>query len=140
MIGEFTLSTEAPTGFYDLQVSINGQEQTHSIEIASYRKPEFSVKVTPAQTRILRNATLEATVAATYYFGAPVANAKVHWSLTRETDWSADYDNTGWPSLEEDLAGEDYGSGSLVADGEGRAGWHGPPRTASAHRAREARR
>jgi len=120
VIGEFTLSAEAPTGFYDLQVSVDGQEQTHSIEIASYRKPEFSVKVTPAQTRILRNSTLEATVAATYYFGAPVANAKVHWSLTRETDWSADYDNTGWPSLEEDLAGEDYGSGSLVADGEGR--------------------
>ncbi len=120
VMGELSLNDEAPTGFYDLRVSVEGQEQTHSIEIASYRKPEFSVKVTPIQTRILRNATLEATVAATYYFGAPVANAKVHWSLTRETDWSADYDNTGWPSLEEDLASEDYGSGSLVADGEGR--------------------
>ena len=120
VVGEFSLNDEAPTGFYDLRVSVEGQEQTHSIEIASYRKPEFSVKVTPAQTQILRNSTLEATVAATYYFGAPVANAKVHWSLTRETDWSADYDNTGWPSLEEDLASEDYGSGSLVADGEGR--------------------
>ncbi|MBB6051644.1 alpha-2-macroglobulin family protein [Armatimonas rosea] len=120
VIGEFTVNPEGQTGFYDLKVEVAGKRHLQSIEIASYRKPEFSVSVTPKQLRLLRSGRLDATIAATYYFGAPVANAKVRWSLTRETDWSADYDNTGWPGMEEDLAGEDYGSGSLVADGEGR--------------------
>ena len=117
--GEFSVNPEGQMGFYDIEVKVGEQKRSHSVEIASYRKPEFSVSVTPKQTRILRNTRLDATIAATYYFGAPVTHAKVRWSLTRETDWSSDYDNTGWPTQEEELAGEDYGSGSLVADGEG---------------------
>lgn len=119
VIGQFSVSTEGQTGFYDLKVTVGGQDYTQSIELAAYKKPEFSVTVAPARPRLLRSEPLEATISASYYFGAPVAQGKVRWSLSRETDWAADYDNTGWPSQEEDVIGEDYGSGSFVAEGEG---------------------
>ena len=44
-----------------------------------YKKPEYAVKVTAQTPRVLQGQPIKATIDARYYFGEPVANAKVKW-------------------------------------------------------------
>lgn len=50
-----------------------------SFQVEEYKKPDYFVKVTPESPRVLQGATLKATIEARYYFGEPVANAKVKY-------------------------------------------------------------
>ena len=86
------LNPEAPTGVYTMKTSINGKEHTHDIVIASYRKPEFAVTVTPDKKRYGQGEEVKMTISATYYFGAPVAGAKVKYYINSSPDWSSEYD------------------------------------------------
>ena len=91
--GSVTLDPEAATGVYTLITTIRGEEHTHQIVIASYQKPEFSVTVTPDKTRYRRGETVIMTVAAQYYFGAPVVGAKVKYSVYSSPDFSSPFDD-----------------------------------------------
>ncbi len=111
--GDFQLSPEAPTGNYSLVSTIDGQETSTDITIAAYRKPEFEVSVTPGKEQYFTGEGMSATVTAKYYFGSPVAGAKVRFEVYRNPDWSSDSDY-----YEED-DGESYGYGEYIRDGEG---------------------
>ncbi len=87
--GTFTLPEEAKTGAY--QVSMRYPDNTYSyawFEVAQYRKPEYQVEVIPIQSRAVVGDTVKARVRATYYFGAPVTHAKVHYSVYESVDWA----------------------------------------------------
>ncbi|MBC8104443.1 MAG: hypothetical protein H7Z41_17850 [Cytophagales bacterium] len=120
--GALTLSTEAPSGSYSVVTQIAGETYTSDITVASYRKPEFAVTVTPAKKRYVRGDTVEMTVEGKFYFGAPVAGAKVRYSVYRDTDWAAEYGGGEASDDEEDatLGRESYGGyyGTTVMDGE----------------------
>ena len=88
--GQADLPSDAPTGVYNLVMNIGGEEHTHDITVASYKKPEFAVKVTPGKKRYVRGDTVEMTVSGTYYFGAPLAGAKVEYHVYAAPDWSAE--------------------------------------------------
>lgn len=89
--GAFDLSPEARTGVYTLAMTVGGEKHTHSIVVASYRKPEFEVTVTPGKKTYIRGETVEMTVSGKYYFGAPLAGAKVKYYVDRSIDWEAEY-------------------------------------------------
>jgi hypothetical protein len=117
--GSFQLNSEASSGPYTLVSSIEGKGrgQSTDFQVAAYRKPEFQVKVTSNGKRFVRGSTVHATVSANYYFGAPVANAKVHYVVTRTPYWFFEddaSDDTG------DATGySDYGGyGEVVTDGD----------------------
>lgn len=93
--GAVDLDPEAATGVYTLITTIRGEEHTHQIVIASYQKPEFSVTVTPDKPRYRRGETVTMTVAAQYYFGAPVVGAKVKYSVYSSPDYSMPSDDNG---------------------------------------------
>ena len=97
--GSVTLDPEAATGVYTLITTLRGEQHTHQIVIASYQKPEFSVTVTPDKPRYRRGETVTMTVAAQYYFGAPVVGAKVKYSVYSSPDFSqpSDDDNSDGP-------------------------------------------
>ena len=130
--GQADLPADAPTGVYNLIMNIGGEEHTHDITVASYKKPEFVVKVTPGKKRYVRGDTVEMTVSATYYFGAPVAGAKLEYYVYAAPDWSAELpDNYESDPEEVDKApayylhGESYygatetgGKATLDADGK----------------------
>ena len=111
--GDFELSPEAPTGFYSLVSTIDGQETSTDITIAAYRKPEFEVTVTPAKEQYLTGEDMSLTIAAKYYFGSPVAGAKVSFQIYRNPDWSSDYE------YDADWEDESYDYGEFVREGEG---------------------
>ncbi len=54
-----------------------------SFEVEEYKKPEYEVRVTPAKARILQGETAQAVIDSRYYFGEPVAGAKVKYAVYR---------------------------------------------------------
>lgn len=117
--GHVDLSPEAATGTYALVLSAGGSTATHDIVVAAYRKPEYSVSVSPEKPRYIRGEPVSMTVSAQYYFGAPVAGAKVTYSVYRAQDWVSTY------IARYDLDPEDLdwfrrssGDGRVVVEGE----------------------
>lgn len=88
--GAFTVPADGHTGAYQVTAKYPDDTQTYSsFEVAQYRKPEYQVAVTPTTPRVIAGSTLKARVKATYFFGAPVASAKVKYSVYAGNDWQA---------------------------------------------------
>ncbi|MBE7157744.1 MAG: alpha-2-macroglobulin, partial [Rhodospirillales bacterium] len=89
---QFVLAKVAPLGFFFLQVqspdtSSSGASVSGSFNVQEYKKPEYEVRATPQTRRLLQGATTPVTVDARYYFGEPVANATVHYSIFKSRYW-----------------------------------------------------
>lgn len=82
--GEFTLGSEPPLGAYSIVATIGGEQHWSSFSVAEYRKPEWSVDIEFDRDRYIAGDTLQATCEASYYFGAPVANARVEYRVYRQ--------------------------------------------------------
>ncbi|MBX7212887.1 MAG: Ig-like domain-containing protein [Thermoflexales bacterium] len=89
--GTLTLGNEAGTGYYNLMVYQDGKRVIGrvGIQVASYRRPEYEVVLTPGSSDVRDGDTLTATVEARYFFGGGVAGARVQWSLLLN-DWVFD--------------------------------------------------
>ena len=84
-----TLPASAGLGNYFIEVKSTVGEgyMSGSFEVQEYKKPEYEVRVTPGKARVLEGDTVQASVEARYYFGEPVSNAKVHYSIYRNHYW-----------------------------------------------------
>ena len=103
-----------------------------SFSVEDYKKPEYQVKVTAQTPRVLEGQPIKATIDARYYFGEPVANAKVKWVVHTSTYWpmgrAENDDEAGGDQQGENPdadAGDNYGGeqeremhGTLDADGK----------------------
>ncbi len=82
--GEYTLPADAQLGNYRLAATL--EDPNSSIEVyfkvAEYRKPEIEAQVQFSADQVLAGETVEASISARYYFGAPAANVPVEWTLT----------------------------------------------------------
>ena len=88
--GTVELNKEGATGLYSIHLSKEKStkwSQSQEFMVASYKKPEYTVTVTPEKSRYTRGDIAKATIEARYFFGEPVASAKVHWMVSKETDW-----------------------------------------------------
>lgn len=126
--GRLTLSPLAALGMYQIIGPIGDQRVYGSFEVQEYRKPEFEVSVSLDKARYLQGETIQATISASYYFGAPVANGRVKYSIYRaryyfpywQILWGTDEyegdEGEGWYG---DYYGQEIsqGSGQLDADG-----------------------
>lgn len=145
---ELALSSEAATGVYGVQltkgavpVGPDGKEIVGqyvptitfvSFRVAEFRKPEFEVNVTTDKDAYANGETINATASAGLFFGAPLANADVHWKVTaqpyffRQDDYSRysfsdyhpefDFDRGASFESQEFLRGE----GTGITDAQGR--------------------
>ena len=80
------LSSDAVTGFYNLEASIQyGKDRTSygsaGFQVAAYRKPEFAISMTPDKPEYNQGDTVKVTVQASYFSGGPLVNAPVTWQL-----------------------------------------------------------
>jgi hypothetical protein len=77
---DYTIPADGKLGFYYLSMQL---DETYvegaSFSVEDYKKPEYQVKVTAQTPRVLQGQPIKATIDARYYFGEPVANAKVTW-------------------------------------------------------------
>lgn len=93
-LGSFTTSFAIPeqgdTGEYGIDLHVGGTAAYDYVEVQEYRKPEFEVSLTPTKKYFLPEENVEVKLSARYFFGAPVANAKVHfWAMVSEEEFGA---------------------------------------------------
>lgn len=80
--GELRLEKAATLGVYRIEiVNIGGG----TFRVEEYKKPEFEVKVEAPAEPVMLGETIAAKVTATYYFGAPVTEAKVNYKVLRSS-------------------------------------------------------
>jgi uncharacterized protein YfaS (alpha-2-macroglobulin family) len=86
---QFDLPAGAVLGDYYIEVR-GGEEQQMmgNFSVQEYKKPEYEVRVLPAKTHILQGEGVDAVIDARYYFGEPVAGAKVKYSVYRSRYWA----------------------------------------------------
>jgi uncharacterized protein YfaS (alpha-2-macroglobulin family) len=125
---EFTLAPSSALGSYSINVR-SGEESymNGSFDVEEYKKPEYEVRVTATKARILQGEPGQAVIDSRYYFGEPVAGAKVKYAVYRAPYWFP-----LWYEPHEDTAPDvgdggdnDYGDEQILdeegtLDGDGR--------------------
>jgi len=91
--GEIPLAKGAMLGEYSIQI-VNYPDihayGGNTFRVEEYKKPEFEVKVDAPTEPVMLGEKITATIKANYYFGAPVASAKVKYKVMRSShraDW-----------------------------------------------------
>lgn len=131
---EYRIPAGAHLGFYYLSMQMGERYvEGTNFSVQEYKKPEYAVKVTAQTPRVLQGQPIKATIDARYYFGEPVANAKVKWVVHTSPYWppgryAAEDDEVGASEGEGEQDGpyDRYGggeqetenSGTLDADGK----------------------
>jgi len=86
--GSFTVPATASLGDYTIRVTRGEQTASGAFEVQEYRKPEYDVAVRLPVRYTLQGSSITATIAARYYFGQPVAGARVKYVLHRQPYFS----------------------------------------------------
>ncbi len=114
--GSVSTNPEATPGVYRLEVSANGGVDHYSLNFAAYRKPDYSIKVSPDKPRYSLGDTASATVECQYFFGGPVVGAKIKASIYRSPEWTSFADEED--SNSDDASSGDQGDESSFVGGE----------------------
>jgi hypothetical protein len=126
--GSFRLPETAPLGSYYLNVRMDNKEiESASFAVAEYRKPEFKVTVKTHRKRYVLGDTFRVSGNARYYFGSPVARAKVRYTVMRSHYWRYyDEEESEYSDYYNDLNeeegyyyGEEVDSGEIQTDERG---------------------
>ncbi len=118
--GDLLLGDEASLGYYRIEVAI-GEERTEGFfQVAEYRKPEFEVSLKTDRDNYINGETITVTVSAIYYFGQPVKDAKVYWSVMSR-DYFFYHPDYPYHSFTDYEWGEEWKGpyGETIASGEG---------------------
>ncbi|MDD4319503.1 MAG: Ig-like domain-containing protein [Candidatus Peribacteraceae bacterium] len=100
----FPLDKNASLGMYNLNVQLPPESRTGEVSVGAsfsvlaYRKPSYRIDLTPASTDYANRDTVSFDVAASYYFGAPMAGAAVEWRA-ESTDYHFNRYTDGWYSF-----------------------------------------
>ncbi len=118
--GEFQIADEASLGYYTIAVNRpDGADPNFgllqlgsvSFSVAQYRKPEFQVTVATPQAEVVAGATIPVTVDAAFFFGGPVSNADVRWTVLGATYYFPYDPQAGAPTGYFDFIDFDWTSG-----------------------------
>ncbi len=93
--GEFKLPAETPLGVYNISATlVKGDDEDGlggtQFRVEEYKRPEFEVTVSAPTEAKRPGETVAARINAKYYFGSPVPNAKVKYTV-RKASWWANY-------------------------------------------------
>ena len=101
--GEFKVPAAAPLGNYSVQLRIGDNTQTGTFQVEEYKKPEYEVRVTTNVKRTLQGEKIEATIDARYFYGEPVAKAKITYVVHKSRYWLP----YSMDDMDEESGGED---------------------------------
>ena len=122
--GDLTLAEAAPLGYYQVELRAGEHASSWGFQVEEYRKPEYEVKVVPQRRRVLQGEPVQAAVEARYYYGEPVAHAKIAYVVHRSRYWLPYYaeeeEEPGFEDEYGDRSGEQIleASGQLDAEGK----------------------
>ncbi len=126
--GTYKIPEEGKTGAYQIKLTYGDDSTSYqAFEVVQYRKPEYQVEIIPGTPRVSQGEKVKAKVRATYYFGAPVSNAQIKYSIYSNPDSSIRYSLEPRPDYyqyfddweEGNYREDDYDYGGLfVAEGK----------------------
>ena len=116
----FELPAETPLGVYQISVSgQNGASGPTQFRVEEYKRPEFEVTVSAPSEAKKPGETVAARINASYYFGGPVANAKVKYTVRKSSWWANYHFPTPFDWLYASWGVGDYDTGRRNIGGEG---------------------
>lgn len=80
---EFSVPSDAMLGQYTIQTS-GGAVGGNTFRVEEYKKPEFEVSIEAPKEPVKLGDNINAKIKAKYYFGSPVTNATVKYTITRQ--------------------------------------------------------
>ena len=123
--GSFSTSSEGKPGNYNIICKSLGAESSGVYaNVVAYRKPEFSIDVTPNKDHFTMGERASATVECKYYYGGPVVGAKVAAHIYRTPAFRTESDDEGGGGEVQSYGGvENYFSEDVevVTDAAGKA-------------------
>jgi uncharacterized protein YfaS (alpha-2-macroglobulin family) len=97
--GSLELGPDASLGYYYMNVRMTEEANFGlGFQVAEYRKPEYEVSAKTDKAEYIQGEQILVTVEASYFFGPPVQNAPVQWTLMT-ADSYFDYQGEGWYSF-----------------------------------------
>ena len=125
--GDFPVPADASLGYYSLNATVAdapNEAMSGGFYIEDYKKPEYQVTVTPAQSRVLQGNTADATIQAEYYFGEPVAGASVKYVVHTSTYWApflepGEEDEDAMPQADDNTNDDEYDAGEQISEQSG---------------------
>jgi alpha-2-macroglobulin len=93
---DIELSSDAALGYYSVRLNDQGAEGNGSFYVEEYKKPEYQVTVKSTVPHLLQGSAVQTTIEAKYFFGEPVAGAKVKYVVHTSTHyWWGEEDEGG---------------------------------------------
>ena len=89
---DLTLESDAALGYYRIEFTRNDVEGGGSFYVEEYKKPEYQVTVKAPVAHLIQGTPVQATIEARYFFGEPVAGAKVKYVVHTSTHYWWDED------------------------------------------------
>lgn len=117
--GSFEIASEAATGAYSLVLTRGPDKAYSTFTVAAYRKPEYKVEMQGAKKRYLAGEEVTFNLNSSYYFGAPLQQAEVHYVVRRSPIYywgSSDYDERFYGGDGNLYARDEYGLNDVVAE------------------------
>ena len=110
---DLTLDADAALGYYSVAFTRSDVGGQGNFYVEEYKKPEYQVTVKPAMQRVLQGSSIQATIEARYFFGEPVAGAKVKYVVHTSTHywWGEDEGESDEAGDEADSGESDYNYG-----------------------------
>jgi len=112
---EFSISKEAAPGVYWIVSKTPSGEDRTAVTVAAYRKPTYTITVTPEKPSYIRGERARMKVKATYYYGGPVPDANVEAYVYR----AAYYDPRVYEDDEYGYEGEGDSYGEFITEVKG---------------------
>jgi uncharacterized protein YfaS (alpha-2-macroglobulin family) len=95
--GDFRLPDDAALGDYSLEIiDRDDVDGGVSFRVEEYKKPEFEVTVSAPSEPVALGDKFTSTIKATYYFGGPVTQGSVHYTVTRTAHTETWYPPGPW--------------------------------------------
>lgn len=113
------LTNKDIVGGYTLISKFQGQVDERWISVASYRKPDFKITVTPERPAYTLGEVVRIKVKCEYYFGGPVPGAKVNGTITRALLWDFFSEEDSDYESEESYGGDYVGDIESQTDAQG---------------------
>ena len=82
--GSLQLPLDGPVGDHRIELVFASATFGEKVVVKAFRKPEYRVSVRPRKRVIRPGEEVEVDVQVDYFFGGPVGNARVEWSVTRD--------------------------------------------------------
>lgn len=117
------LSAEAGSGLYSMTAETDTGQASGEFMVSQYRKPSIEVKVRPSKPFFVGREAPRWDIEAGYYFGLPVANAEIQYSVYRSRVYAFGEDEM-LDEYEGEYYGEYVGDGTTRTDDAGKATVH----------------